>query len=239
MKLVTIYATILATLVLALWAVAPAKAQELRGNGTIKSQNRNVSGFTGIDVGGGFRVELVLGSKEGVRLEAEENLLNNIKTEVENGVLHIYNSESIKTKKAMTAYITVKELRSIEVSGGVKVTSNSTFKADAFNVNMSGGSAVALALNTNQLTAEMSGASKLQLTGIAGKITMDMSGASKVEAAGLEATHVKIDASGASKVQVYAKETLNVSASGASLVRYKGSPKVTTDVSAAARVAKL
>lgn len=240
MKIVKFYATTVAVFVMALLlASVPLMAQQLRGNGNIKTENRNASGFEGINVSGGFNVEITQGSKESVRLEAEENLLNNIKTEVRNGVLHIYNDKSLSTNKGMKAYITVKELRSIEISGGVKVTGNSTFKTDKFDLDMSGGSNVKLALNTKQLTADMSGASKVELTGQADEVNMDMSGASKVEAADLMAKRVKIQASGASKVKVYAKDALNINASGASSVYYKGSPTVNTDVSAAARVSKL
>jgi len=240
MKIVKFYATTVAIFVTALLlASVPLMAQQLRGNGNIKTENRNVSGFEGINVSGGFNVEVTQGNDEGVRLEAEENLLGNIKTEVRNGVLHIYNDKSLSTNKGMKAYITVKELRSIEISGGVKVAGNSTFKTNKFDLEMSGGSNVKLALDTKQLTADMSGASKVDLTGQADEVNMDMSGASKVEAEDLVAKRVKIQASGASKVKVYAKDALNINASGASSVYYKGSPTVNTDVSAAARVSKL
>jgi len=240
MKIVKFYAVTVAVFVMSLLlASVPLMAQQLRGNGNIKTQNRNVSGFEGINVSGGFEVEISQGNNEGVRLEAEENLLDNIKTEVRNGVLHIYNDKSLSTNKDMKAYITVKELRSVNISGGVKVTGNSTFKADKFDLDMSGGSNVKLALNTKLLTAGMSGASKVELSGQADEVNMDMSGASKVEAADLVANRVKIGASGASKVKVYAKDALDINASGASTVYYKGSPTVNTDVSAAARVSKL
>ncbi|WP_347159917.1 head GIN domain-containing protein [Pontibacter chitinilyticus] len=240
MKIIKFYVTNVAVFILALLlAHVPAMAQQLRGNGEMKTEDRNVSGFTGIEVSGGFAVEVTQGSDEGVRLEAEGNLLPNIKTEVKNGVLHIYNDKSLSTNKGMRAYVTVKELRKIAISGGVKVTGKSTFKADKFDLDMSGGSVVILALNTQQLTADMSGASKVELTGTADVMHMEMSGASKVEAADLVAKRVKVGASGASKVKVYAKEALDINASGASVVYYKGSPTVSSDVSAAARVSKI
>ncbi|WP_242921603.1 head GIN domain-containing protein [Pontibacter liquoris] len=240
MKSIKFYAATVTVFALALLlANAPVVAQQLRGNGNLKTVSRDVSGFKGIDVSGGFNVEITQGLKEGVRLEAEENLLDNIKTEVKNGVLHIYNDKSLNSTKSMKAYITVKELNKIAISGGVKVTGNGTFKSDRFDLNMSGGSAVTLAVDANQLVADMSGASKVELTGRADVLNMDMSGASKVEAADLVAKRVKIEASGASKVKVYAKEALDINASGASVVYYKGSPSISSDVSAAAKISKM
>ncbi|WP_242926299.1 head GIN domain-containing protein [Pontibacter vulgaris] len=240
MKIVKFYATTLAVFVLALFIVQmPAFAQNLKGNGNLKSETRNVSGFKGIDVGGGFTVELVQGKDENVRIEADENLLSNIKTDVKNGVLRIYNDKSLSTSKGLKAYITVKQLNSIEISGGVKLIGKSTFKADAFKLDLSGGSKVNLAIDTKNLTADMSGASKVELTGKADELSMNMSGASNVSAQELEAKRVKIEASGASRVKVYARESLDITASGASAVYYKGSPRITADTSAAARISKL
>ncbi|MCX2740536.1 head GIN domain-containing protein [Pontibacter anaerobius] len=219
--------------------VSAAMAQGLRGNGKVATQDRDVSGIKGIDVSGGFVVELTQGSNESVRLEAEENLLNNIKTEVRNGILHIYNDRGISSTKGMKAYVTLKGLESINISGGVKIIGNSSFKSPALKMDMSGGSNVKLTVDTKEIKADLSGASKVELLGKADVLNMDMSGASKVDASELEAREVKIQASGASNVKVFAKEALDINASGASSVYYKGSPSITSDVTSAARVGKL
>lgn len=240
MKIIKFYTTSLAVLVMALLLVdLPLMAQHLRGNGNIQTQTRKVSDFKGIDVSGGFTVEITQGSSESLRLEAEENLLDNIKTEVRNGVLHIYNDKGITSSKGMKAYITVKELNKIDISGGVKVIGKSTFKTNTMNIDMSGGSKVALAVDAKQLKMDMSGASKVELTGKADELIMEMSGASNVDASELEAKDVKVGASGASKVKVFAKDSLAIDASGASAVYYKGSPSITAETSAAAKISRL
>ncbi|ARS37068.1 head GIN domain-containing protein [Pontibacter actiniarum] len=222
-----------------LFSTSAVTAQSLRGNKQMTTQNRKVSGIKGIDVSGGFVVELTQGSNEGVRLEAEENLIDNIKTEVRNGILHIYNDKSISTNKGMKAYVTLKDLERIDISGGVKVTGNSNFKTPSLKMDMSGGSHVKLTVDTEKINADMSGASKVELLGKADVMHMEMSGASRVDASELEAREVKVQASGASNVKVFAKEALDINASGASAIYYKGSPNITSDVSAAARVSRL
>ncbi|MDO6390711.1 head GIN domain-containing protein [Pontibacter sp. BT731] len=243
MNTINIYKTLTSVLLVAfLLTSLTTMAQErrnLKGEGEPVSQNRTVSGFKGIDVSGGFAVEVTQSGKEGVRIEAQENLLNSIKTEVKNGVLHIYTSDNISTSKGLKAYVSIKELNMLDISGGVKVKGNSTFKSDAFKMDLSGGSNVTLALNTKKLTADMSGASKVMLTGRADEVRMDLSGASKVDAAELEASNVYLEASGASNVKVYAKKELSVNASGATKVAYKGDPSVSSNVSAAAKISKM
>ncbi|GAB3542251.1 head GIN domain-containing protein [Pontibacter brevis] len=240
MNLIRFYATSFIVFVMALMLTdAPLMAQQLRGNGNIQTQDRNVSNFRGINVSGGFAVEITQGNQKSLRLEADENLLDNIKTEVRNGVLHIYNEDGVTTKKGMKAYITLRELSSIDISGGVKVEGKSPIKTDALKLDMSGASKVILDINTNELDADMSGASKVELVGRADRLSMDMSGASKVEAADLQAKRVKVEASGASKVRVHATESLDINASGATSVAYKGSPSITSETSAAARISKI
>ncbi|MEJ8802557.1 head GIN domain-containing protein [Pontibacter sp. H249] len=239
MRIMKFYTTILACLMTLMLVNLPLMAQQLRGNGNMQTQDRKVSGFTGIDVSGGFAVEITQGSKESVRLEAEENLLDNIRTEVRNGVLHIYNDKSLSSTKGMKAYITIKELNKVDISGGVKVEGKSTFKTNTMTLDMSGGSKVNLAIDTKQLKSDLSGASKVILTGKADELRMEMSGASNVDASELVASDVRVGASGASKIKVHANKTLHIDASGASAVYYKGTPSITSETSAAAKISRL
>jgi hypothetical protein len=233
-------AAIMFLLILAILGIGGgAWAQTIKGNGNLQSQSRKVSDFSGIKVSGGFSVEIKEGKNEELRIEAEENLLGNVKSEVKDGILHLYTEGSINAKEGMKAYITVKELNTLKISGGVKVAGLSTFKSETFEMDLSGGSNVSLALNVKKLDADMSGASKVMLTGRADELTLDMSGASNVNTQELISKRVKIGASGASKVKVFASESLSINASGASNIAYAGSPKIEAETTAASRITKL
>jgi hypothetical protein len=237
MKFYTVTAfTFLFTL---LFISSPVLAQQLNGNGKVQTQTRNLSEFKGINASGGYTIEITQGATESIRLEADENLLDHIKTEVKNGVLHIYNNRGMSTSNGLKAYVTIKELNKIDISGGVKVTGTSTFKTNAMDIDLSGGSKVRLALDVKNLKADMSGASKLELSGKAASAFLELSGASQADAKELEAKNVKVEASSASRVKVHAVETLAISASGASAVYYKGSPNISPVTSSAARISRL
>ncbi len=240
MKRINIYFVALVAFALAfLLPDTSLQAQQLHGNGNLQTQEREVSGFDRIDVSGGFVVELVQGNRESLRLEAEENLLGSIKTEVRNGVLHIYTKDGVNTSKGMKAFVTMRKLSGMDISGGVKIIGKSPFRMDALKLDMSGAAKITMEINAKELDADISGASRLELTGRADQVKMDLSGASKVEATGLEVKVLKAEASGASKMKVYAKESLEIDASGASAVYYKGSPRITAETSAGARVSRL
>ena len=62
----------------------------LAANGGDDTQTRNVSGFNAIDVSTGIDLYLTMGSSEEVKIVADEEIIDDIKTEVRNGTLHIY-----------------------------------------------------------------------------------------------------------------------------------------------------
>lgn len=216
-----------------------ALAQQLHGNGKVETQTRTVSGFKGIKSSGGYQIEVKLGAEESVRLEAEENLLDHIKTEVEDGVLHIYNSKGMNTNKGLKAYVTVKELNHVDISGGVKIVGTSTFEANQFILDLSGGSRITLALKAKELKADMSGGSKGTLSGSVNSFLLDASGASHIDATELVSNKAEVEASGASKVKVNATDKLGIKASGAASVYYKGDPNISPVASSTARISKL
>src|SRR5207253_10866654 len=67
----------------------PAFAETVTGNGVMRMQERPVAGFTGVALGIPAKVEVKLGTTEGITIEADENLLPLIETTVTRGSLDI------------------------------------------------------------------------------------------------------------------------------------------------------
>ena len=63
--------------------------ETIKGNGNLKKEKRNASGYTGIELQGSMDVQIDYGSSNSITVEADENLLPYIETEVENGNLKI------------------------------------------------------------------------------------------------------------------------------------------------------
>src|ERR1700752_770552 len=89
-----------------------------------KTEDRHLSGFNALDVGGPFDVKLTQGQTESVRVEAPEDLMSHITTEVVDGTLKVYNKHNdmfhwgdIFHHRKVLVYVTAKNLNSILVSG--------------------------------------------------------------------------------------------------------------------------
>ncbi len=173
-----------------------------KGSGVMATETRDLKGFKAIDVSGVFQVEIVAQKDFSVQVEADDNLLQYIKTEVDDGVLEISTTKRIKSHSGLKIRISAPDIEKIEASGVAKV--------NVSNVKNAG------------LNVDTSGASKVELAGETDKLVIEVSGASKIEAENLKARAATVDASGASKINIFATESVRADASGASKITYTG-----------------
>jgi hypothetical protein len=129
-----------------------------------KTVTRDVSGFSAIIAGSVFEITVNKGSSESLVIEADEQVMPYVRSEVKNGVLELYvDGNKLNNVKKLKAIIGVKELKRIELSGAAKLTSADLFETPVFHLALSGASAVQLKLKVNKLNVNMSGASSLNL----------------------------------------------------------------------------
>lgn len=178
----------------------------IKGSGVAASETRDASGFTGVDVGGIFQVEITAGKDFSVAVDADDNLLQYIKTEVNGDVLHIETTERINSTTPIRVRIAAPDIESVGASGASKVS-------------LAG-------VRNSSLHVDTSGASKVKIEGETSEITVEVSGASNVDAESLKAKTADVDASGASSVNVFVTERLVSDASGASRISYSGNPTI-------------
>ena len=179
--------------------------KSVKGSGSIATETREIGDFSGVDVSGIFQVEITAGKEFGIEIEADDNLLPLIKTDVRSGVLRIDTNEKLSSEHGLKIRISAPDIDHIDASGVAKV-------------NLSG-------VKNEKLHIDTSGASKITLSGETSDLTIEVSGASSIDAENLKAENANVDASGASHVSVFATGELKSDASGASKIVYSGSPK--------------
>lgn len=196
----------------------------LSGGWAQVTQERTPGDFTGIKTGGIFSVTVVPGATNTVKIEAEETVINNIKTEVKDGILNITSDGSLETEKPINITVTVKELKSVNVSGAGKVKGEGEFTTDKISIEATGAGTTALQLKANEVSVNGSGAGNIKLSGTANTLKTELSGAANLKAYDLEVQTVSVNASGASNAKITAKQSVTADASGASSVSFKGNP---------------
>jgi hypothetical protein len=176
----------------------------VRGSGQIASESRDVGEFNAINVGGVFQVEFTAEKEFAIQVEADDNLLPLIRTEVQNGVLVITTEGKLKTRNPIKVLVSAPELVGLDVSGAAKV--------------------IVQDLNSGILNVDASGASKVKIDGRTSNLTMRVSGATRVDGEKFMIENANIEASGASQVSLQLSGELRADASGASRITYSGTP---------------
>lgn len=177
----------------------------VKGSGTPRTETRNISGFEAIEAGGAVNVEVSVQKDFSVEVEADDNLLEYIKTETRGNTLRIYSQGKISPRSRINVKISMPEINSVEISGA--------------------SNAIVSNVNSDSIKLEASGASKIKIEGVAKNLESEASGASAIDAEALKVESADVEANGASKTIVTAINELKADASGASTIYYMGEPK--------------
>jgi hypothetical protein len=196
----------------------------VNGNKNVITQDRSVTSFHAIKVSGGIDVELSQGNEPKLQVEADENLMALIRTEVKGGVLNIYHEGDIHNAKTMKIHLTFQQLDAITASGGCDITSKQKLSFATLRTNLSGGCDIKLELKANSLVCVHSGGCDAELSGEAENCSFNVSGGCDVKAKEFTLKNCSIDASGGSDVSVNVSGELKMEASGASDITYYGKP---------------
>ena len=231
MKLIRKISSTLLLVFISFLFVLPAQADGIKGNGNVQSEEREVSSFETIKVNGAFTIYLSQDDDYSLKVVADENLLDIIKTKVKGDVLYISTEKSIYKSKEMKLYIGFKHLSGLKANGAISLKSDQMLRFDELDIEINGASTAELQLTANRLSIDNSGASTIKLAGKCEEVSIDISGAGSVSAYDLVAKKGSIEISGVGSGKVCVKDDLRVNISGIGSVKYKGEPKITSDIS--------
>jgi hypothetical protein len=210
--------TVSAVVILLLFSLC-VMAQE--GNKNVTTQTRNVSTFEGLSVSGIFKVIFTQGEPQSVKIETDDNLMEKVTTEVHNGILEIGTKRNhINNPTRMVAYITAKNLTSLQMSGVSKFSATNKLITPKLKVDLSGVTTVKLSTNAANLSCDLSGTAKLDIEGSGDKLSADLSGTAKLMASKFEIKDAKVDVSGVGSASINATKSVSLDASGASKINY-------------------
>ena len=205
----------------ALAAASLAQAASITGSGTPATQQREAAGFTGIGLALPGRVEIVQGAAEGVSVTADDNLLAEIETVVERGVLQIRwrsRNMDVRTRSDIRVTVNARTVESIAVAGSGDVS--------------------APALASKQLAVRISGSGDVKLAGRAESLEARISGSGDIKASRLETERAKVHIAGSGDATVWARKALEAHVAGSGTVRYYGDPSVSRHIAGSGSVRK-
>lgn len=177
----------------------------IKGSGNRKAEKRELPAFKAIDTTGAYEVEVRCQQPASFEIEADDNILPLIKTEVRDGVLYVSTQQRYNSGKAVALRISLPELIAASSRGAGDISVQ-----DA---------------KSDDLKIESTGAATIKAAGKVKNATISSTGAGDIDTSQLQAEKARVTVAGAASVNVYASEQLDVSVSGAGSVAYSGNPK--------------
>lgn len=241
MKTKGFLATVVACILLLTGMTASAQRERVAGNGNIKKETRNVSGFKSVGTSGSFNVYITPGTSKTIEVEADENILPYIETELKGDELNVHfkRGYDIKTTQKININLSMPEVKSLAASGTGGFFSKGSLKGDKVELGLSGSANVDLDLKATKLEVGVSGSTRISLKGNVPTVEYGISGSASVDALALQSDNVEVGVSGSGDLAVYSQKKLDISVSGSAKVRYKGSPAINQSSSGSAKITKI
>lgn len=207
-------------------AAGPWSGETVKGNGSLRTQERAVSGFTGVALSIPAEVELRMGASEGVLIEADENLLPHIETVMKGGTLELRAAGRVKLEpRTLRVVVNARAIEHLSVAGGGSIA-GTTLKTPRLGLEIGGAGKIALQeLQSESVDASIGGSGNMKLGGSARKLAISIAGSGGVDTQQLKSDDVNVSIAGSGDAKVWPVNSLKSSIAGSGDVRYFGDPK--------------
>jgi hypothetical protein len=190
----------------------------IKGSGVVVSETRDIGSFDRLAVEGSGEVIIEVGPASSIEIEAEDNVMPVLTTDISNGrlVLSVEDGNRLREIRTPIYRITTPALVGVEIAGSGDVTIDGVDAAE--------------------FAVEIAGSGRVQPTGTADRLSVSISGSGNYDGVWMLVASAEIDIAGSGSVLVNAEETLDVSIEGSGDVGYMNNPVVTQSISGDGRV---
>ena len=209
-----------------------------KGNGIVTTETREVtSDFTVVSASEGLNVYVTDGAQFEITVEADENIIDLIATDINNGRLRIHAIENIgrATKKI---YVTLPEVDGLKSSSGAHLSSENLISTDKLEIDASSGANINVEMMAEEVEIDASSGANLNLRGDADKVYVDASSGANINAKKLISKICQAEASSGGNLSVNVSESLTADASSGGNISYSGEAQVTKKKSVSGSVHK-
>jgi hypothetical protein len=213
------------------------KLHRIKGNHNPVIENRSISGFDQVNATADFQVEIYCDSVFNVAIDAEENLIPYIETEVSGNVLHlgVENHHNLDPNYPIIVSVYLPVLTAVKLSGSGSINVD-TFNVQQMDADISGSGNINMVSNTHRINVTVSGSGEFNLSGTSDEADFDISGSGDIRAIGLLTDSCYARISGSGNIYVSVSDYLDVHISGSGNVYYTGSPVINTNISGSGSV---
>ncbi len=192
--------------------------ETIKGSGNVVSVERDVGRFSRIQINLGADLALTQGDGHNITIDADDNLMSYLTTEIVDSQLIVSTREGINfsTSHRIHLAVTFSTLTGIDIRGSSNITGKD--------------------LKLDDLSVSFSGSGSTHLKGTAGKQTISIRGQATINNFDLISQDAAVDISGSGVIEINAKNSLNVTVGGLGIIQYMGSPLISQNISGTAKI---
>ena len=173
-----------------------------KGNGNIVSQERKVGDFSAISLNCSADLFIIQGSSTKVVVKADENLMEQIETEVSGDKLKIDIDGNISRTTRLDIFVTVKNLHEIRVNGSGDVESENKISAIGLEVHINGSGNIELDLDAKNVNCSINGSGDVELAGVKGNFSLKVNGSGSFDGEEMQLDYCEIRIMGSGDVEL-------------------------------------
>ncbi|MDJ0646858.1 MAG: head GIN domain-containing protein [Flavobacteriaceae bacterium] len=189
----------------------PPGSNCIQGQGLLVSESRTLVNFHSINSSIFADILLTQGPIEDVVIEAQQNILDEINTQVVNGELRISLDRCVDIVQAVKIYITIPDVRSLTTTGVGDIVGQNQF-------------------DLTDLEITLTGVGDVELEGMTNILDITLTGVGDIETFELNSNICNVNLTGAGDVEVFVDNELDVIITGVGTVFYKGTPSITSNI---------
>ena len=198
------------------------------GSGAIQSQKRTLSAFDSVRLLDSATVFVSQGNPQRVTIEAQENLLANLETDVSDDTMTIDARRCYRSNGPVNVYVTVPDVHAFIIEGSGYIVGQTTLVTDQLSLAIAGPGHTNLDVDTTAISTLIEGSGSTTLSGRADAQQAEIHGSGAVHALELITRTSDIIIEGSGDADVHATEALSAHISGSGSVRYQGAPEDTS-----------
>lgn len=207
----------------------------------VKKETRNVGDFNQVALSLPGNLYLTQGSKNEVIIEADEDVLAKIETEVKGTALNIgfekwYNYRGMGQ---INVYITVKEINKIVLAGSGDIITKSAINSDQLGLVISGSGKILIDdLTAKEVKAVISGSGDIKIEGKskANELRATVTGSGDLDSNSLEFGDANLIITGSGTIRAFVTNQLDANITGSGKIYYKGNAVVDANITGSGKI---
>jgi hypothetical protein len=201
---------------------------KIEGSGNIITRDVAIQPFDELKATGVFSVLLKQGTKEEVKIEADDNLqdLFEVKNEGSQLIISMKKEVNLSTKKGLKVYITFKKIKNIELNTVGSLSSEDNLSFENLSIANKSVGSVDLKMTAQTLNIENKSVGNIKLDGKADNAVIKNNGVGSIKAGNFIVQKMDIENSGVGSAEVNAEKELKVKDSFLGKVTNRGNAPV-------------